>query len=129
MGRNCDYAVKVYSSEYSITRTFVLRRGVVSRENYSSLPFFCDSKMMIFFSRDTRARSIIFFVPCVDDVISGTGFVKADTCRSRRIARGPSRSHVALWYERFVVNTVSQFAITLNIPIIFPCEDSTKIFP
>lgn len=43
----------------------------------------------------TRVRGFIFPVPCVDDVISGTGFVRADTCSSRhreRIARrDPSR--------------------------------------
>lgn len=131
----CDYAVKVYSSGYTIARAFVLQRRTFSfhakiiprcRFFFFFLRF---AKMTIFFSRDTRARSIIFSVPCVGDVISGTGFVRADTCSSRSNRTRPSRSHVALGYERFVVNAVSQFVI---MPLLalqhFLQKPLTKIF-
>jgi len=38
---------------------------------------------------EMRVRGFIFPAPCADDIISGTGFVRADTCSSRHRGPGP----------------------------------------
>lgn len=106
-GRNCVIALLghicwntlvqlfVFSSSPSVPGGFVVPR--MTRKSYPA-PVFADSPMAVFFSRDTRA-GLYLPTPCVDDVISGTGFVRADTCSSRIVQEDPLRySRVAHSY-------------------------------
>lgn len=127
-GRNCVIALLghicrnilvqlfVFSSSPSVPGGFVVPR--TTRKSYPA-PVCADSPMAVFFSRDTRA-GLYLPTPCVDDVISGTGFVRADTCSSRIVQEDPLRysrvAHSYGFHECFaLLRSVSQFYIQPDV--------------